>query len=132
MSVKDLFGKSTLAVAVSAAQKLASRDVFPPNNVSIRARCWEQEQGSASPQNIHVEPTSRLGGAAVFLAYVVAVAVALKLELMPLHLPLPLLISALPVLVVGLWEDIARRVCPTHRLLAAFVSAALATALAAR
>ncbi|MGH8522317.1 MAG: hypothetical protein ACREU9_13060 [Gammaproteobacteria bacterium] len=38
MSVKDLFGKSTLAVAVSAAQKLASRDVFPPNNVGFLLR----------------------------------------------------------------------------------------------
>ena len=59
----------------------------------------------------------RLGGAAVFLAYVVAVTLALKLEHMPLRSALPLL--ALPVGVVGLWEDIARRVSPGQRLLAA-------------
>ena len=96
----------------------------------VHARYWEKERVCAGPQNVHTEPTSRLGGAAVFLAYCVAVTLALTLERMPLHSALTLLISALPVVVVGLWEDIARRVSPRQRLLAAVGSAALASAIA--
>lgn len=90
-----------------------------------------ENKGTANPQNIHHEPTSRLGGAAVFLAYVMAVAVAFNLDLMPTVRPaVLLLISALPLQVVGLLEDITRRVSPGHRLAAAVVSAALASVLA--
>lgn len=96
----------------------------------IRARSWTKDLGSAGLQDIHVEPTSRLGGEAVFLGFVVAVAIALKLELMPLGPALSLLLAAVPVLVVALWEDIAHRVSPRYRLLAAVFSAALASALA--
>lgn len=98
--------------------------------LTTRARYWEKEPVCAGPQNVHIAPTSRLGGVAVFLAYVVAVTLAFKLEHMPLRLAFPLLISALPVVVVGLWEDIARRVPPGKRLLAAVGSAALASAIA--
>ena len=96
----------------------------------VRARSWGIELGSAGSQHIHVAPTSRLGGTAVFLGFVVAVAIALQLELMPLRPALPLLIAAFPVQAVGLWEDIAHRVSPRHRLLAAVFSAALASAFA--
>jgi len=51
----------------------------------IHARYWKNERVCAGPQNVHIEPTSRLGGAAVFLAYVVAVTLALTLEHMPLR-----------------------------------------------
>ena len=96
----------------------------------VHARYWKNERVCAGPQNVHIEPTSRLGGAAVFLAYAVAITLTLTLEHMPLRSTLPLLISALPVVVVGLWEDIARRVSPGQRLLAAVASAALASAIA--
>jgi UDP-N-acetylmuramyl pentapeptide phosphotransferase/UDP-N-acetylglucosamine-1-phosphate transferase len=43
---------------------------------------------------------------------------------------LPLLIAALPVFVIGLLEDVTHRVSPRHRLLAALISAALASAFA--
>jgi UDP-N-acetylmuramyl pentapeptide phosphotransferase/UDP-N-acetylglucosamine-1-phosphate transferase len=59
-----------------------------------------------------------------------AVAIALQLEFIPLSPALPLLIAALPVYGVGLWEDITHRVSPRHRLLAAISSAALASAFA--
>ena len=85
----------------------------------VHARYCEKERVCADPQNVHIEPTSRLGGAAVFLAYCVAVTPALTLERIPLRSALTLLISALPVVVVGLWEDIARRVSPGQHLLAA-------------
>jgi UDP-N-acetylmuramyl pentapeptide phosphotransferase/UDP-N-acetylglucosamine-1-phosphate transferase len=96
----------------------------------VRARSWGMELGSAGPQHVHVARTSRLGGAAVFLGFVVAVAIALQLEFMPLRPALPLLIAALPVQAVGLWEDITHRASPRHRLLAAVFSAALASVFA--
>jgi UDP-N-acetylmuramyl pentapeptide phosphotransferase/UDP-N-acetylglucosamine-1-phosphate transferase len=110
-----------LAAAVSAGIVLT---------LVVRASRWGMELGSAGSQHIHVVPTSRLGGAAIFLGFVVAIAIALKLELMPLQPALPLLIAALPVQVVGLWEDVTHRVTPRRRLLAAVFSAALASAFA--
>jgi UDP-N-acetylmuramyl pentapeptide phosphotransferase/UDP-N-acetylglucosamine-1-phosphate transferase len=80
------------------------------------------------PQNIHTGSTSRLGGAVVFLGYLAALTLAIKLE--PMALPLPLLVSALPLLVVGLCEDVIGRISPKQRLIAAVASAALASAIA--
>ena len=88
------------------------------------------DQGSAGFQHIHVAPTSRLGGAAVFLGFVVAVAIAVQLELMPLGAALPLLAAALPMQAVGVLEDITHRVSPRHRLFAVIFSAALASVFA--
>jgi UDP-N-acetylmuramyl pentapeptide phosphotransferase/UDP-N-acetylglucosamine-1-phosphate transferase len=85
---------------------------------------------SENPQNIHDRPTSRLGGVVVFTAYVAAVVVALELERVPLRSVLPLLIAVLPILLIGLWEDIFHRARPRHRLFALFVSAVLASAFA--
>ena len=85
---------------------------------------------SVGLQNIHLESTSRLGGAALVIGYVVALGVGLRLQLIAVFPALPLLIAALPVVVVGLWEDVAHRVSPRQRLLAALVSAALASAFA--
>jgi UDP-N-acetylmuramyl pentapeptide phosphotransferase/UDP-N-acetylglucosamine-1-phosphate transferase len=89
-----------------------------------------KESAPTDPQHIHVEPTSRLGGVAVFLGFEVAVAIALHFKLIPLHPTAYLLMAALPLVVVGLCEDITRRVSPKHRLLAAVCSAALASAFA--
>jgi len=90
---------------------------------------WNNES-AAGLQNIHLERTSRLGGAALVIGYMVALGVGLRLHLIALFPALPLLIAALPVFVVGLWEDVAHRVPPRQRLLAALVSAALASVLA--
>lgn len=116
-----------IASGPAAAAAVCSALIMP---LVIRKRSWDISQAAASPQNIHSEPTSRLGGAAIFLAYVVAVVVALKLGHVSLQLALPLLISSLPVLLMGLWEDIARQVPPGQRMLAAIVSAAFASAFA--
>ena len=96
----------------------------------VRAHGWEMRLAPPGPQHIHVAPTSRLGGAAVFFGFVVAVAIALVLELMPLRPALPLLLTALPLQAAGLLEDITHRVSPSNRLLAAVCSAALASAFA--
>lgn len=85
---------------------------------------------SAGPQDIHYESTSRLGGAAVFIGYVAAIGIAIGWQLIPVRPALPLLIAALPVFAVGLWEDVAHTVPPRNRLIAAVVSAALASAIA--
>jgi UDP-N-acetylmuramyl pentapeptide phosphotransferase/UDP-N-acetylglucosamine-1-phosphate transferase len=95
-----------------------------------RARGGVTTPGSGGPQHIHAEARSRLGGAGVFLGFAVAITIALQLEFVPLDPALPLLISALPVYVVGLCEDITHRVSPRHRLLAAVFSAALAIVFA--
>lgn len=129
MSTLYTIERLTAEIGPIATSAICSALVVPLM-IRARARNWEQGPGLASPQNIHVEPTSRLGGAAVFLAYVAAVAVSLRLGQVPLSSAMPLLISALPVLLAGLWEDIARRVSPERRLLASVASAALASAVA--
>ena len=125
MSKSSLF--TLLATEMWLASAIAAGIVL---TLVVRARSWGMGPGSAGSQHIHVAPTSRLGGAAIFLGFVVAVAIALQLELMPLRPALPLLIAAFPVQAVGLWEDITHRVSPRHRLLAAVFSAALASAFA--
>jgi UDP-N-acetylmuramyl pentapeptide phosphotransferase/UDP-N-acetylglucosamine-1-phosphate transferase len=67
---------------------------------------------------------------AVFVGFVSAVAIALHFEYVPLRPVVPLLIAALPVFLVGLWEDITHRVPPKYRMFAAVFSAALASAFA--
>jgi UDP-N-acetylmuramyl pentapeptide phosphotransferase/UDP-N-acetylglucosamine-1-phosphate transferase len=126
MSASSLFGllacEMWLASAIFAAIVLT---------LVVRARSSrEMALSSSGPQHIHVAPTSRLGGTAVFLGFVAAVAIALQLELIPLHPALPLLLAAFPVQAAGLWEDITHRVSPRKRLLAAVFSAVLASAFA--
>ena len=98
--------------------------------VGFRARHREAELRPPGPQHIHIGSTSRLGGLGVFIGFVLAVAIALGLEFIPLHPLLLLQIAALPVFVVGLWEDITHRASPRIRILGAAISAALASALA--
>ena len=96
----------------------------------MRPRSWEKDPGATGPQHIHLAPTSRLGGQAIFLGFVLAVAIALELELMPAQPALSLMLAVVPMQIVGLWEDIAHRVPPRYRLLATVFSAALASAFA--
>ena len=98
--------------------------------VAMRAQHLEERHRPSGPQNIHSAPTSRFGGAAVYLGYAVAIGAGVAVGLVPIHPTLPLLASSLVLGAVGLWEDIARRVPPSHRLIAAVVSAALASAFA--
>lgn len=116
---KEVWLLGASAICASVAMPLA-----------IRAQRLEERHRPSGPQNIHSEPTSRFGGAAVFLGYAVAMGVAVGVGLVPIHPTLPLLASSLVLAAVGLWEDIARRVPPFHRLIAAIASAALASAFA--
>ncbi len=74
-------------------------------------------------QKFHVNPTSRLGGIAIFLGLAVtAIAVSDVAEFQ--HYSFWFLLAALPVWLAGLTEDLTRRVGPTLRLVMATFSAA--------
>jgi UDP-N-acetylmuramyl pentapeptide phosphotransferase/UDP-N-acetylglucosamine-1-phosphate transferase len=84
----------------------------------------------SGPQHIPLGCTSRLGGMGVAVGFSAAVAIALVFGYVPIHPALPLIIASLPVLVVGLWEDLTHRVSPKYRLAAAMLAALLASVFA--
>jgi UDP-N-acetylmuramyl pentapeptide phosphotransferase/UDP-N-acetylglucosamine-1-phosphate transferase len=74
-------------------------------------------------QKFHVNPTSRLGGAAIFIG--LAVSGLAEPELIEFHnYSFWFLMTAIPVWLAGLTEDLTRRVGPTLRLVMATLSAA--------
>ena len=74
-------------------------------------------------QKFHVNPTSRLGGVAIFLGLAVSgLAVPAITEFH--HYSFWFLLASLPVWLAGLTEDLTRRVGPTLRLVMATLSAA--------
>lgn len=88
---------------------------------------------NASPigvQDLHVTPTSRLGGAIVFLAFAGGVIAAILLHLAPARPLIALVACAIPVVAAGLWEDVTRRLTPMHRLIAGAAAALLACMIA--
>jgi UDP-N-acetylmuramyl pentapeptide phosphotransferase/UDP-N-acetylglucosamine-1-phosphate transferase len=95
-----------------------------------RLRDIDKASALAGPQDIHHERTSRLGGVSVVIGYVAALAIAIAWKLVPLRPAVPLLLAALPVFAIGLWEDIFHTVSPRNRLAAAVASAMLASAIA--
>jgi len=97
--------------------------------LAIRAR-WIGHDDPTGIQKLHLVPTSRLGGVAVVVAYFAALAVALTAGHLGLSSALPMALAALPVVLVGLIEDLTRRVRPRYRMLGAVVSGALASAYA--
>ncbi len=74
-------------------------------------------------QKFHVNPTSRLGGVAIFLG-LAASGTALSGIAEFHHYSFWFLLAALPVWFAGLTEDLTRRVGPTLRLVMATLSAA--------
>lgn len=95
----------------------------------IRVRTLGPDQ-IASPQHVHVQSTSRLGGAIVFLAYSIPILCLAALGLAPSLPILTLLACALPVFLAGILEDVTGRLSPKQRLAAAVVSALLASVFA--
>ena len=74
-------------------------------------------------QKFHVNPTSRLGGVAIFLGLAVSgLSVPAVAEFQ--HYSFWFLLAAMPVWLAGLTEDLTRRVGPTFRLVMATLSAA--------
>ena len=74
-------------------------------------------------QKFHVNPTSRLGGVAIFLGLAVSGLAAPAIAEFQ-HYSFWFLLTAIPVWLAGLTEDITRRVGPTLRLVMATLSAA--------
>ena len=74
-------------------------------------------------QKFHVNPTSRLGGVAIFLGLAVS-GLALSGNAEFHHYSFWFLLTAIPVWLAGLTEDVTRRVGPTLRLVMATLSAA--------
>ena len=66
-----------------------------------------------------------LGGGIVVVAYIVALGFASRLPDSVLPAGFPLLFCALPVILIGLSEDVTRRIHPWHRLAGAVASAAI-------
>ena len=83
-----------------------------------------------SPQHVHTKSTSRLGGVALFLAYVLGILIEIALGPARPGPMLALLACASPVFLAGILEDVTRKIPPKHRLVAAVVSAVLASVLA--
>jgi UDP-N-acetylmuramyl pentapeptide phosphotransferase/UDP-N-acetylglucosamine-1-phosphate transferase len=109
-----------LAAAIAAA-------LIPP---VILARDLGHDDDFDGIQKVHDVPTSRLGGAVVALAYLSALAVAVHFDEVDVQVVAALGLASLPVVLVGLWEDVTRGVHPWHRLSAAVCSAAIASWLA--
>ncbi len=74
-------------------------------------------------QKFHVNPTSRLGGVAIFLGLAVSGLVVPRIAEFQ-HYSFWFLLAAMPVWLAGLTEDLTRRVGPTLRLIMATFSAA--------
>lgn len=77
-------------------------------------------------QKLHTGPTPRIGGIAIYLGVLAAFTVARALGLQVASLLLVLLVAGLPVWVMGLLEDLTKRVSPRWRMLGAMGSALLA------
>jgi UDP-N-acetylmuramyl pentapeptide phosphotransferase/UDP-N-acetylglucosamine-1-phosphate transferase len=78
-------------------------------------------------QASHLNPTARLGGLALFIALIVAAALSHSTDNWTTLVLL--LVSAMPVFVIGLAEDLGYLASPRRRLLAATVSGAMFIAL---
>jgi len=111
--------------AVAAAALVAG--LMP---LAIRSQRLGRDDDFKGVQKAHNVSTSRLGGVIVFVAYLAVLAVATRMGDAALSPTLPLLLCSLPVVLVGLWEDITQGVHPWHRLAGAVTSAALASAFA--
>lgn len=84
------------------------------------------DAADGGPQKFHVGPTPRIGGVPVMLGFLAGLALAAWKGVSPELAFWRWLICILPVFAAGLLEDMTKRVRPLWRLLAAFVSAALA------
>ncbi len=82
------------------------------------------QDNSQGVQKFHVNPTSRLGGVAIFLGMLTSALAVFKIAEIQQHL-VWFLLASIPVWLAGLAEDLTRRVGPTMRLVMATLSAAL-------
>jgi UDP-N-acetylmuramyl pentapeptide phosphotransferase/UDP-N-acetylglucosamine-1-phosphate transferase len=77
-------------------------------------------------QKIHAHTAPRVGGISIFAGLIGGCAIKYNQDSPSILLLTPLIACSLPVFIAGVSEDITKRVTASVRLLAAFVSAALA------
>src|SRR5690606_9279307 len=77
-------------------------------------------------QKLHAQPVPRIGGGGLFLGLSAGLGAILSVSDHNIALPPALVLCALPVFLAGLVEDLTKRVSVRARLMASFVSAALA------
>ena len=108
------------AFALSAALTLLMVHV-------LRTRGWvTKDHDLTGPQKVHLRPVGRVGGVAIFVSLCAFAVWELWRGARFGGLLALLLACGTPVFVVGLIEDLTKRVAPWQRLLAAAVSALLA------
>ena len=108
----------------SFAVSAACAGMLMPLAMHVRSVAYGQHGGV---QRLHDVPTSRLGGVVVVVACSVTLAMVLSDGDMGLS-GLPLILAAVPVVLVGLVEDMTRGVRPHYRMAAAVISAMIASA----
>lgn len=88
---------------------------------------WVHDHDLSGIQKLHTEPIPRVGGVPIVLWIVILeCAMLVVTPAGETRLAWQLLVSAIPVFLAGLIEDLTKRVSPRERLLAAFISAAIA------
>jgi UDP-N-acetylmuramyl pentapeptide phosphotransferase/UDP-N-acetylglucosamine-1-phosphate transferase len=87
---------------------------------------WSADSDLSGPQKFHTLSVPRIGGLGIFIALVIT-GIAAWLQSLSFHRELLLLtISALPAFVLGIAEDLTKRIGAGLRLLGTAVSAAIA------
>jgi len=81
----------------------------------------------SGPQKFHIGLTPRIGGVPILFGLFIGGIIAIVRGLLPLHGAANLLFSVAPIFLLGIAEDISKRVSPFWRLLASFLSAGLAS-----
>ena len=77
-------------------------------------------------QKFHSFDTPRIGGLPIFIGIAFSIAIQFFQELSFANIGLILVLSSLPVFILGLLEDVTKKISASYRLLAAFISAFLA------
>lgn len=84
---------------------------------------------SSGPQKFHTELIPRIGGIPIFLGCCLGGFLATFKGSLPLQTAYALLLSCSPVFLLGMLEDVTKRIAPVWRLIASFISALLASKL---
>ena len=77
-------------------------------------------------QKFHSFDAPRIGGLPIFIGIAFSIAIQFFQELSFANIGLILVLSSLPVFILGLLEDVTKKIRASYRLLAAFISAFLA------
>jgi len=119
--LNDVWAQLLLALLITFAAALgvvANQDTL--------TRIMRERGDALAVQSSHTGNPLRLGGLAIFAGLVAGIVAGIWYDSM---VPVLLLVSAVPALLAGLWEDLGYGASAGRRLAAAFASAALAAVL---